>query len=81
MTFWERIKDALARLAGASQLAAAADLRTITSQPAASRPDACARLLGVDAWSPTTASALASVASDAKSLVALALVSPDYVLN
>lgn len=78
---WVSTASSLARLTGATQLAAAADLRAISATPVASRPDACARLLGVDQWSPSTAASLATVAGDVKALVALALVSPDHVLN
>lgn len=79
--YWISTATALARLAAAAQLTAAADLRAISSVPAAQRPAACARLLGVDAWSPETTQALDTAATDPRALVALALVSPEYVLN
>jgi uncharacterized protein (DUF1800 family) len=79
--YWISTATALARLAAAAQLTASADLRAISSVPAAQRPAACARLLGVDAWSAETTQALHTAATDPRALVAVALVSPEYVLS
>jgi hypothetical protein len=43
------------------------------------RPDAVARLLSVE-WTPATRAALAKT-DDARTLLTLALVAPEYVLN
>jgi len=45
------------------------------------RPDAAATLLSVPSWSSNTATALAQVADDPAAVIALALVSPEYVRN
>ena len=79
--YWVSTASALARLAGATQIVAAADLHGVISAPAAQRPAACARLLSIDEWSTATESALATASSDPRALVALALCSPEYVLN
>ena len=79
--YWISTATALARLAGASQIAAAADLHSVANVAVSQRPTACARLLGIDAWTTSTQHALDAAANDPRSLVALALVSPEYVLN
>jgi uncharacterized protein (DUF1800 family) len=79
--YWVSTASALGRLAGAAQIAGAADLRSLNAVPASQRTSACARLLGVDAWSAATTRALDTAAGDARSMVALALVSPEFVLN
>ncbi len=79
--YWISSATALARLTAAAQLTASADLRAISSVPAAQRAAACARLLGVDAWSAETTQSLDTAAADPRALVAVALVSPEYVLS
>ena len=79
--YWVSTASALTRLAGASQIAAAADLHAVIAAPVAQRPTACARLLGINEWSTATEAALATASADPRALVALALCSPDYVLN
>jgi len=78
--YWLTTSFALSRLRIASTLAGKAKLDAITSVPAADRPAAVARLLSVDGWGPATSAGLAQVAGDAKALVTVALVAPEYVL-
>jgi uncharacterized protein (DUF1800 family) len=79
-TYWLNTSFSLSRLRFASAVALKAPAPSITKAPAADRPAAAATLLGVDAWSPTTASALAKAAADPKAMLTLALVAPEYVL-
>jgi uncharacterized protein (DUF1800 family) len=78
--YWLTTSFALSRLRIASTLAGKAKLDAITSVPAADRPAAVARLLSVDGWGPATSAGLAQVAGDAKALLTVALVAPEYVL-
>jgi uncharacterized protein (DUF1800 family) len=80
-TYWLSTATAQARLNLARILATRADLSGIANTRASQRPAAVARLLGVDAWSHTTNRALTGVQDDPRSLVTLALVAPEYVLN
>ena len=57
------------------------DLSAIADQPAVSRLDATASLLGLAGWTSATAAALRGAANDPRTLVTLALVSPEYVSN
>ncbi|MDQ2726878.1 MAG: DUF1800 domain-containing protein [Actinomycetota bacterium] len=80
--YWLNTATALARTRIAELLAARADLSAIEAAPLSQRMAAVAQMLGVvDGWGPTTAGALAGAARDPASLVALALTSPEYVLN
>ncbi len=80
--YWLNTATALARMGVAQLLATKADLAAIESVPLSQRLAATAQLLGVvDGWGPTTAGALAKAATEPASLVALALNSPEYVLN
>ncbi len=78
--YWLTTSFALSRLRIASTMAGKAKLDAITSVPAADRPAAVARLLSVDGWGPATSAGLAQVAGDAKALLTVALVAPEYVL-
>jgi len=78
--YWLTTASSLARLQIAAVAVNLADLSPVTDVPAAQRVDATANLLSVD-WSAPTAAALDKVADNPKELVALALVSPDYLLN
>jgi uncharacterized protein (DUF1800 family) len=78
--YWLTTSFALARLRFATSVAERADLRGLTAVPAGERPTAAARLLAVDEWGPPSAAALAKAADDPKSMLTLALVSPEYVL-
>ena len=79
--YWVNTASALDRMRIAQSLANAGDTSTIQSAAAPARAAAVADLLGIDAWSPRTAAALAQVQNEPKSAVALALVSPEYTLN
>lgn len=80
--YWLNTATSLARVRIAELLAARADLSAIEGTPASQRMAAVAQMLGVvDGWGPSTAAALAPSAGDPVSLVALALASPEYVLN
>lgn len=76
---WLSTSTALARMQFADAIAAAADIDEIAALPAAERPEAFARTLGVDEWSPETRTAMAS-ADDPRAALTMALVSPEYVL-
>lgn len=78
---WLTTAAAASRLSLARTLAATADLRTITATSTRNRPEAIRRLLGVDAFSSRTADALAAVADRPADAVALAAVSPEYVVS
>jgi uncharacterized protein (DUF1800 family) len=80
-TYWLSTATALARLDFATTVAARADVSMLTSARVRQRPGIVARALGVDGWSPTTHKALARVASEPRSLLALALTSPEYIRN
>jgi len=77
--YWLTTASSMARLETASAAAGLADLSSLAGVPASERVDAVAHLLSVT-WGPATARALAGVASDPSSLVALALVAPETVL-
>jgi uncharacterized protein (DUF1800 family) len=77
---WLSTAATQARLALAQRAAAAADLDAVAAVPARDHPDQVARLLGVDAWTGRSRRALADAAADPRRLVALALVSPEYVV-
>lgn len=79
-SYWLDTATAELRLKAAAYLAREADLSEIESTPAQQRVGATADLLGLDGWGPTTAAALATQAARPTELVALALVSPEYVL-
>lgn len=78
--YWLSTDTAWKRLEIGSALAVRADLQALHGLPPSQRLDAVASLLGVDGWGPTTAGALARVASDPVHLTALALTTPEYVL-
>jgi uncharacterized protein (DUF1800 family) len=78
--YWLSSASALARLRFAEEAARRADLSAVADQAPSARLDALADLLGVQ-WSAATASALRPLAHDPPRLVALALVSPEYVSN
>jgi uncharacterized protein (DUF1800 family) len=80
-TAWLTTASSLERYQFARSAAAKADLSEIEATSRSDRPDAVARLLGIDGWSATTAKALASVAGNPRALVTVALVAPEHVLN
>lgn len=79
--YWINTVSALDRVRYAQSFARVAPLGPITALAPGTRPAAVAALLGVESWSARTAAALATVQHEPQSLVALALVSPEYVLN
>ncbi len=80
--YWLNTSTALARVRIAQSLASNGDLSSVEAVPVSQRVAAAAKLLGVvDGWGPTTAAALAPAAGSPANLVALALTSPEYVLN
>jgi uncharacterized protein (DUF1800 family) len=78
--YWLNTATAQLRLQVALLLARRADLTSLAAQPPRSRADALAGLLGIDGWGATSRAALDSVADQPDQLVALGLVSPEYVL-
>lgn len=79
--YWLNTATSLARVGIAELLATQADLSAIEAAPPSQRLAVVARTLGVvDGWGPTTAAAMAK-ATTPSDLVALALTSPEYVLN
>jgi uncharacterized protein (DUF1800 family) len=79
--YWLSTAASLARLRFAIELANAADLREVAALPEPQRPDGVARLLSIASWSPPTEAVLRRAAGDPRQLVALALTSPEYVVN
>ncbi len=61
-------------------MASRADLSALQFTPERQRVAAVADVLGIEGWGPTTAAALAQVASRPEELAALALTAPEYVL-
>jgi uncharacterized protein (DUF1800 family) len=78
--YWISTATALSRLKFSQQLSQIARLDWLSSVPGPSRADVLARHLGVDGWTSTTSAALRT-ANNPKQQFALALVSPEYVLN
>jgi uncharacterized protein (DUF1800 family) len=78
--YWLSTAASRSRLAFARTAAAKTDLRPVTSAPPPVRSEAIARMLSVD-FSPETTAALQAVATNPIEMMALALVSPEYVAN
>ncbi|WP_370116388.1 DUF1800 family protein [Streptacidiphilus sp. MAP12-33] len=78
---WLTAAAAQARLDFARWAVTKADLGAVSAAPTDSRVDVAARLLGLDAWSDRTRTALQGVASEPRTLVALALAAPEYAVN
>lgn len=79
--YWLSTANSLDQLKFATSVAATADLSRIADQPANVRVEALGDLLGVQSWSSGTAATLKHVRGDTPSLVALGLVSPEFVAN
>jgi uncharacterized protein (DUF1800 family) len=79
--YWCNSAGALDRVRIASALASSANLSAITALTPTARPAAVATLLGVEAWTPRTLAALTTVRNEPTSLIALALVSPEYTIG
>jgi uncharacterized protein (DUF1800 family) len=69
-----------ARLRLAAFLAARADVTNIEQAGSSDRVEAVGRLLVVDAWTPRTQAALASVSGNPHELLTVALSSPEYTV-
>ncbi|HZU78483.1 MAG TPA: DUF1800 family protein, partial [Acidimicrobiales bacterium] len=80
---WLSTASALARWKWANSVTAApaADLSPVVDVAPGDRVEAVASMLSVDSFSSHTSAALAKLASDPPSLVALALASPEFVAN
>ncbi|HEX5268022.1 MAG TPA: DUF1800 domain-containing protein [Acidimicrobiales bacterium] len=78
--YWLSTSASRSRLAFARAAAAKTDLRPVTSTRPAVRYQALSRVLSVD-FSPGTTAALQAVATNPVEMMALALVSPEYVAN
>lgn len=77
---WLSTASARTRLEAAQGFARLADLAPLAATSPADRPDAVARVLGVDAWGPATRNALAKVAARPDELLTVALVAPEHLL-
>jgi hypothetical protein len=76
--------SAQVRLRFGTGLAAAASERSLqglAGGSAESRTDALARLLAVDAWTDRTLAGLRAAGTEPRRLLALGLVSPEYVVS
>jgi uncharacterized protein (DUF1800 family) len=80
-TLWLTTAATQARIVFADWAAKAGDLSQVTDTAPASRIDAVAHLLGIDAFTDRTRSALADLAGNPTELVGLALLSPEYAVN
>ena len=78
---WLTTAAAQARIDFARWAVTVGDFSAVTDAAASARIDTVAHLLGVDTFSQRTAAALADVAGDPPSLVGLALLSPEYLIN
>ena len=78
---WLSTAATRARLSFAQKVVAGADLDAVAKAAQKDRPDAAARLLGLDGWTARTRTALAGAAADPPRLVTLALVSPEHMVR
>jgi uncharacterized protein (DUF1800 family) len=79
--YWLSTAATLTRARFAAAVARVAEVAAIADSAPAARPDAVAETLGIDSFTRATAGALASASSDPRALLAVALVSPEYVAN
>jgi uncharacterized protein (DUF1800 family) len=78
--YWLTTASSLSRLGFAELIVRNADLSSVSRVTGTARVAAVARLLSLDAFTPATEGAFELVLDDPRSLVAVALVSPEYVL-
>ena len=78
---WLSTAAADTRLRAAATLAQQGDLSTITKASSGNRAEALGYLLGVGGWSARTSAALQPVLADPVRLVAVAVNSPEYLVN
>ncbi|ONH30402.1 hypothetical protein BL253_14420 [Pseudofrankia asymbiotica] len=76
---WLTTASTQVRTRFATAAAAAANLASIADEPAAGRPDAVAHLLSLDGWTARTREAMTGAGGNPARLVALALLSPEYL--
>ncbi len=76
---WLSNTSAAARVWAANQFVPAGDLSLVQDAPAGDRVDAAGYLLGIGAWSDSTAKALQSLADNPTRLVVAAVNSPEYL--
>jgi hypothetical protein len=79
--YWLTTATSQVRLQYGYSVGANADLSALTALTPAERPGALAHLLAIDGWGPTSLAALNHAVADPASLVAVALSTPEYVLN
>ncbi|HEV2634793.1 MAG TPA: DUF1800 domain-containing protein [Actinocrinis sp.] len=79
--FWLTTAAIQSRITFADWAVQNGDISAVSDAAASARIDAAAHLLGVDAFSDRTRSALSDVAADPRQLVTLALLSPEYQVN
>jgi uncharacterized protein (DUF1800 family) len=80
-TAWLTTAAAQTRFGFAEWAVAKGDLSQVENSSPSQRIDAVAHLLGVDAFSDRSASALNEVVANAQQLVTLALLAPEYLVN
>jgi uncharacterized protein (DUF1800 family) len=78
---WLTTAATQARITFAQWAAATGDISQVADAAPSARIDAAAHLLGIDAFSDRTRSALADVAANPAALVECALLSPEYAVN
>jgi len=78
---WLTTAATQSRITFAQWAAANGNLAQLADAAPAARIDATAHLLGIDAFSARTRTALADAAGDPAELVSLALLSPEYTVN
>ncbi|MET9326647.1 DUF1800 domain-containing protein [Tsukamurella sp. NPDC003166] len=78
---WASTAAVSARLSAATALTAAGNIATVEQAARTDRIDAAGHLLGVGAWSDVSAGALRPFAGEPKRLVAVALLTPEYLTS
>ncbi len=79
-SYWLSTATAEMRFRAALLMARSADLTAVEQAAEGARLDAVAEILGLDGWGSTTAAALKREAARPAQLIALALVSPEYLM-
>ncbi|MGB2757529.1 MAG: DUF1800 family protein, partial [Acidimicrobiia bacterium] len=80
-SFWITTASFLNRGTLAASAPLLGNTQAVDSASLGNRVAACAELLGVEAWSPTTASALGNTVLNPKQMIATALMSPEFSLS
>jgi uncharacterized protein (DUF1800 family) len=79
--YWLSSAAALARWQFAYRLTATADLSAVADEPPKTRVEATAALLSLPGWNNPTTAILQRASGNPRTLVTLALVSPEYQMN